>query len=195
MINDIRPQKNELREKAKAWRSGLHKGEKQRMDFKIQEKVLNLWKFRDVNTVLLYYAKPNEVDTELLIKRSWSLGKTVALPRCVPGTRDMEFYVVTSLSQLEDGAFGVREPRPEKCEKLRDYSNALCVVPALVYDRQGYRLGYGKGYYDRFLSGFNGSCVGIVYSACVEDEIPHGRFDRNVDAVITEKDNFFCKQE
>ena len=52
MINDIRPQKNELREKAKAWRSGLHKGEKQRMDFKIQEKVLNLWKFRDVNTVM-----------------------------------------------------------------------------------------------------------------------------------------------
>ena len=144
---------------------------------------------------MLYYPKELEVDTRLLIQRSWALGKTVALPRCVPGTNEMEFFILTSFAQLEEGSFGVMEPRPERCELLRDFSDALCVVPALVYDKKGFRLGYGKGFYDRFLSEFNGESIGMIYSGCVADEIPHGKYDRTVNAVITEKDNYFFNRE
>lgn len=192
MINDIRPEKAALRNAAIEWRKALSRSEKQRMDFKIQSKVMNLWKFREVSTVLLYCAKPVEIDTKLLIERASALGKTVAVPRCVPGTREMDFYVITSFDDLEKGAFGVLEPMPEKCRKLNDFTSSVCIVPALVYDKQGFRLGYGKGYYDRFLSGYKGSCIGLAYSDWVKESLPHGKFDRKVDIIVTEKDNYFC---
>ncbi len=192
MINDIRPEKAALRSAAIEWRKSLSRSEKQRMDFKIQSKVMNLWKFREVSTVLLYSAKPVEIDTKLLIERASKLGKTVAVPRCVPGTREMDFYVITSFDDLETGAFGVLEPIPEKCRKLTDFTSSVCIVPALVYDKQGFRLGYGKGYYDRFLSGYKGKCIGLAYSDWVKESLPHGKFDRKVDIIVTEKDNYFC---
>lgn len=192
MINDIRPEKAALRNAAIEWRKSLSRSEKQRMDFKIQSKVMNLWKFREVSTVLLYCAKPVEIDTKLLIERASALGKTVAVPRCVPGTREMDFYVITSFDDLEAGAFGVLEPIPERCRKLSDFTSSVCIVPALVYDKQGFRLGYGKGYYDRFLSGYKGNCIGLAYSDWVKESLPHGKFDRKVDIIVTEKDNYFC---
>ncbi len=192
MINDIRPEKAALRNAAIEWRKSLSRSEKQRMDFKIQSKVMNLWKFREVSTVLLYCAKPVEIDTKLLIERASALGKTVAVPRCVPGTREMDFYVITSFDDLEAGAFGVLEPIPERCRKLNDFTSSVCIVPALVYDKQGFRLGYGKGYYDRFLSGYKGNCIGLAYSDWVKESLPHGKFDRKVDIIVTEKDNYFC---
>lgn len=192
MINDIRPEKTALRNAAIEWRKGLSRSEKQRMDFKIQSKVMNLWKFREVATVLLYCAKPVEIDTKLLIERASALGKTVAVPRCVPGTREMDFYIIKSFDDLETGAFGVLEPIPDKCRKLSDFTSSVCIVPALVYDKQGYRLGYGKGYYDRFLSGYRGACIGLAYSDWVKETLPHGKFDRKVDIIVTEKENYFC---
>ena len=192
MIKDIRPEKNELRAKSLEWRRNLSRGEKQRMDFKIQNKFLTLWKFREVTTVLVYCSKPLEADTSLIIDRALAMGKTVAAPRCVPGTRDMEFYIIKSKSDLAPGAFGVMEPDVEKCSLLRDYTSSVCIVPALMYDTEGYRLGYGKGYYDRFLSGYNGACIGLGYSALIKDSLPHGKFDRKVDIIVTEKDNYLC---
>ena len=192
MINDIRPEKKALRESALGWRKQLSRNEKQRMDFKIQNKFLTLWKFREVSTVLVYCSKPLEIDTSLVIDRALAMGKTVAAPRCVPDTRDMEFYIIKGKADLTPGAFGVMEPDPEKCELLRDYTSSVCVVPALVFDTEGFRLGYGKGYYDRFLSSYNGVCIGLAYSDFVKDNLPHGKFDRKVDIIVTEKDNYFC---
>ncbi|MBR6620722.1 MAG: 5-formyltetrahydrofolate cyclo-ligase [Clostridia bacterium] len=191
-VKDIRPIKTALRNAALEWRKALTRSNKQRMDFKIQSKVMNLWKFREVKTVLLYCSKPVEIDTKLIIERAMALGKTVAVPRCIPDTRDMDFYIIHSFSDLVSGAFGVMEPDPEKCEKLTDFEASVCIVPALVYDKEGYRLGYGKGYYDRFLSGYRGSCIGLAYSDWVKDSLPHGKFDRKVDIIVTEKENYFC---
>ena len=192
MIKDIRPEKNALRASSLEWRKNLGRSEKQRMDFKIQNKFLTLWKFREVNTVLVYCSKPLEVDTSFIIERALAVGKKAAAPRCVPGTRDMDFYLIKDKSDLAPGAFGVLEPDPEKCELLRDYTSSVCIVPALMYDTEGYRLGYGKGYYDRFLSGYNGACIGLGYSALIKENLPHGKYDRKVDIIVTEKDNYFC---
>ena len=79
------------------------------------------------------------------------------------------------------------EPIPEKCRKLNDFTSSVCIVPALVYDKQGFRLGYGKGYYDRFLSGFHGVTAGLIYSDFVVKSLPRGRFDKASDIAITEK--------
>ena len=99
----------------------------------------------------------------------------------------MDFYFIKSYDDLSPGKYGILEPVPERCEKAVDFLRGLCLVPGLSFDLQGYRLGFGKGYYDRFLSDFGGTTVGICYSKCTMGELPRGTFDRAVDIVLTEK--------
>ncbi len=184
---DIRPYKKELRLKCKNIRLQMSHQEKERLDRKIANKLLNMWIYRESDTIFLYASKDIEVDTFMIINESLKRGKKVALPRCVDGTRDMDFYLIESLDDLENGSFGVLEPIVDKCEKITDFSKGLCVVPALAFDKNGYRLGYGKGYYDRFLSNFKAQTVGICYNSCVQEkELLHGKFDRRVKYLITE---------
>ncbi|MBQ6864083.1 MAG: 5-formyltetrahydrofolate cyclo-ligase [Clostridia bacterium] len=186
MIKDIRPLKMRLRNEAKQYRSALSEQEKERLDKKIANKLLSLWSFREADTIFAYMSTGIEIGTDEIIAKAWELGKKVAVPRCIPGTRHMQFYYITDYSQLENGSFGVREPIPDKCIPATDSSNAICVVPALVFDKNCYRLGYGKGYYDRFLSGFEGSAVGLCYESCRNDALPHGKYDKSLDLFITE---------
>ena len=139
-------------------------------------------------TLFIYVSKPIEVDTLAVINAALANHKRVAVPRCVPDTFEMEIYYITTLSDLEKGTFGVLEPIVDKCERVGDsYGRALCVVPGLSFDAQGYRLGYGKGYYDRYLAQFRGITVGICYLGCIQWNLPHGYYDRPVDILITEK--------
>lgn len=187
MVKDIRPQKNKLRKQAFDFRRSLAADEKEALDRKIQNRLMNLWCFREEQTLLLHVAKPLEVETRGIITDAFELKKTVAVPRCVEGTRNMDFYIITSLDDLEPGAFGVMEPIRDRCEKLEDLSRGLCIMPALMFDADGHRLGYGKGYYDRFLSRFGGSCVGLCYSECIVDSLPQGKYDKQTDIVVTQR--------
>ena len=131
-----------------------------------------------------------------LIKQALDDEKIVAVPRCVNGTRDMVFYIIKSIDDLEKGSFSVMEPIPKKCVKLKKFDGALCIIPALAYDRYGYRLGYGKGYYDRFLSAHKGLIkTGIEYCCCMETKLIHGRFDVPTDIIVTEKYVKNCGRE
>ena len=158
-----------------------------RQDLKILNRVMNLWQYRDSQTILTYVSTAIEVDTRRLIEKSLQTGKQVAVPRCVPGTREMEFYRICSLDELSPGTFGVLEPDPEKSTLLTDFSKGLCIVPALSFDFQGYRLGYGKGYYDRFLARFGGSTVGLCYDSCMVKNLPAGRYDQPVHLIVTQR--------
>ncbi len=186
-VTDIRPVKDALRRKHREWREKLTKEEKLQLDTAIAKQVRRLWQYQRSATLLTYVSTPIEVDTRRIIHQALEDGKRVAVPRCVPGTRQMEFYYIGSEEMLSPGSFGVLEPDPLCCERLTDMSDGLCIVPAFSYDWQGFRLGYGKGYYDRFLSGFDGCRIGICYSACVQRSLPHGRFDRPVELLVTEK--------
>ncbi|MCR4925439.1 MAG: 5-formyltetrahydrofolate cyclo-ligase [Clostridiales bacterium] len=186
-IKDIRPIKKKLREKYKNIRFAMTADEKARLDEKVFSRVVNSWAYRQQDIILTYVSTDIEVDTKAIIQRALQDGKTVAAPRCIDNTRLMDFYIIKSLDDLESGYFGVLEPKPEKCTKLSDFSKGLCIVPALCFDNKGYRLGYGKGYYDRFLVQFEGEIMGICYSSCVCESLPYGKYDRNVDILITEK--------
>ena len=186
MTVDIRPLKMRMRKEAKEYRLSLSAEEKERNDRKIANKLLNLWTFRDADTLLAYMSTDIEVDTLYLIERAWELGKKVAVPRCIAGTRNMVFHYISSFDDLESGSFGVMEPIADKCPTLVVSDKCICVVPALVFDKKCFRLGYGKGYYDRFLASFSGTAVGICYESCRKDSVPHGKFDKSLDLFITE---------
>ena len=176
--------KNELRKKLRAKRRAVVN--KEEKDSLICEMLLTTEEFKNAKTVLLYAALDEEINIDKCIARSLSTGKTTALPVCVNNRGDMEFYIINSFNDLTSGFFGVREPDKEKCPMLTDFSNALCVVPGIAFDKNGYRLGYGKGYYDRFLKNNPVFSLGLCYNSLTEYEIPYDDYDISVDGIVTE---------
>ena len=188
MLRDIRAEKERLRARNRQLRELLSPAQKQQKDLKIAAQLLSRPQYQTCDTLFIYVSKPPlEIDTVWLIQAGWTHEKAVAAPRCVPGTREMRFYFIETPQDLAPGSFGVREPIPEQCAPARATARSLCVVPGISFDSAGYRLGYGKGYYDRFLAGFPGKTVGICYEENLLAVLPHGRFDRPVDWIITEK--------
>ncbi len=184
--NNIKEYKNALRRRYKERRRLMTQTRKAMADHRIAVRLRSLTSYRRAKTVLVYVSMPIEVDTREIIRRALSDGKRVAVPRCVPGTREMEFYLIDSLDSLLPGTFDVLEPVPDPAHLLTDFSHSICVVPALACDREGYRLGYGGGYYDRFLRDYPGEKVLILYKCCLVPHLWHGRYDVPVDRIVTE---------
>lgn len=184
--NNIKEIKTELRSGFKSKRNDMPENVKLNMDCEIQSRFLTLRQYAKCDTVFTYVSKEIEVDTYAIIRAAWANGKKVAVPKCIEDSR-MDFYYIESMDDLEDGAFGVREPSVSKCKKADDLSKGLCIVPGLSFDAEGYRLGYGKGYYDRFLAEFGGYTVGLCYSNCIKWKLPHGKYDRAVDVIVTDR--------
>ena len=102
----------------------------------------------------------------------------------------MTFHYISSEADFEKGAYGLREPfasLPFFDPKTEGEKNVLCIVPAVVYDRKGYRIGYGGGYYDRFFGGFKPASIGVVYEEFIMKSVPHGKYDISVDVVASER--------
>lgn len=187
-INNVREEKNRLRKKYRAIRKNLSPEQKQLLDGRILRRIVSLYQYRDAKTILTYVSKDEETDTLMLIKTALDDGKKVAVPKCVDGTRLMDFYYISDMEQLEKSSFGVLEPKTGLCEKMTDgFEESICIVPGMAFDSSGFRLGYGKGYYDRFLSGYSGVTIGICYSDCVLWRLPKGKFDRPVQLLITDR--------
>lgn len=184
---DIREYKTNLRTKYKEKRSLMSEIEKKEKDTRIFEKLIRSDLYKNADLVLTFISTKIEVDTYMLIEQCFKDKKRVAAPRCVSGTRLMNFYEIKDLSSLERHSFGVMEPIPEKCKIVKDFTGSICIVPGLAFDKFGYRLGYGKGYYDRFLSGYKGKKIGICYSNCLLYSLKHGKYDVASDVVINDR--------
>lgn len=185
---DIREYKKSLRSRCRQLRTSMSAEEKAEKDRKILERIISSKAYLAADIILTYVSTDIEVDTSALIRQALSDRKRVAVPRCIDGTRDMDFYFISGTDCLEKGTFGVMEPVPQKCIKAYAFETALCIIPGLAFDMQGYRLGYGKGYYDRFLSAHTRlTKMGICYCSCTFNELAHGRFDICSDMLVTEK--------
>ena len=136
----------------------------------------------EARIVLLYSALPDEVPTQPLLNRLTTEGKTVLLPRVVSDT-DMELRRYTGPNDLEPGAFGIMEPTGEL---FTDYDLIdVAVVPGMAFDREGHRLGRGKGYYDRFLAQLPHIYkIGICFPFQLVDKVPADAHDMLMDEVV-----------
>lgn len=185
--NNIKQYKIKLRQKYRELRGRMEKREKAYRDRNILKKFMSIYHYKRNDIIFTYISKEIEVSTIGIIKKAWEHKKKVAVPKCIKDTRQMDFYLIESFHDLEVGAFGVLEPITSKCKKVTDFSRGICIVPGFSFDLQGFRLGYGKGYYDRFLPRFRGLVVGLCYESCVDKKLPHGYFDRPVQLLITDK--------
>lgn len=184
---NVRQRKAELRSVYKRLRSQCPAEVKKELDRRLAQQFLLLDEYKGCKTLFAFVSTPIEVDTSVIISTALKDGKRVAVPKCRDKSGLMDFYYITSTDCLKKGAFSIMEPDEALCERVTDLSDGLCLVPGLCFDRQGYRIGFGKGYYDRFLEEFGGTTVGICYSRCIEKELPRGIFDRNTDILVTEK--------
>ena len=178
--------KNELRKLYREKRKNLI--DKDLKDRQICECFINSKLYKNAQTILCYATLKDEINTYRIIERALKDGKRVALPRCSDLNGSMDFYYIKSLSDLSVGAFGIREPDPTACEKVQDFSACVCLVPALAFDKSGYRLGYGKGYYDRFMKKFIIITVGLCYNDFLRDTLPVEKHDESVDYIATESE-------
>lgn len=185
-IKDIRPVKQLLRAKYKKIRRELPSEQKNAKDQAIFNRVLRTTAYQQADSLITYVSSEIEVDTRRLIEQAWKEHKRVLVPRCIIRERGMDFCLIRAWKDLEAGAYAILEPK-QSCEVTQDYAHSVCIVPGLAFDQNGYRLGYGKGYYDRFLNQYAGVKIGICYCSCTQQELPHGRYDCAVDLLLTEK--------
>ncbi len=186
-------EKQRLREERLAAREALSEQERSVLDDCITQKLLATSEYAEAITVLTYVSVSSEVSTRMFIECALRDRKTVAVPRCLPG-HCLEFVAITSSDQLMAAPFGLLEP-PKELPALTEESmdTSICIVPALLVDIHGYRLGYGAGFYDRFLSTYPGKKICLAYQQNLSREtLPHTAFDVAVDMVITELDVLTC---
>lgn len=185
----IKKQKDDIREEYKQLRMQMPMEERQRRDEAICRVAESLVSFRYAEFVLLYAAAQGEIDVSAIAQTALEKGKTVLFPRCDKKTHTMKYHSVRSLDELAVDSYGICEPPEENpvYDVENEKGSAVCFVPGLVYDKAGFRLGYGKGFYDRYLSSFSGCTIGVVYSDYILREVPRGRYDVSVDILLTEK--------
>ena len=186
-------EKQRLREDRLAAREALSEQERSVLDDRITQKLLATSEYAEATTVLTYVSVSSEVSTRMFIEHALRDGKTVAVPRCLPG-HCLGFAAITSLDQLTAAPFGLLEP-PKELQALTEEQMdvSICIVPALLVDTKGYRLGYGAGFYDRFLSTYPGKKICLAYQQNLSrTTLPHTAFDVAVDVVITESEVLTC---
>lgn len=175
--------KKDLRKEFKALRKSIHSGQN---DEKICKILSECEIYQNAETVLFYASLDDEICVDSVIEDAISKGKKVALPVCTDTDGNMDYYYIHSLDDLITGFFSVREPDTNFCKICHDFSNSICVVPGIAFDKNGYRLGYGKGYYDRFLKKTALVSVGLCYNELVVEKIPNEKYDIPVDYIITQ---------
>ena len=181
--------KNEIRTRILALRRELPESVLNEKSKTITKKVINHPFYKQAELVFAYIDAKGEVMTEELIRHAWKQGKKVAVPK-IHG-EVMEFYLITSFEQLEYGCFGLMEP-DDMCPKVIDIpENSMVLMPGVAFDRTGNRIGYGKGYYDKYFTKFpNLNKIALSLDIQVVPEISAEPHDLKADCVITEENEW-----
>lgn len=178
--------KKELRRELLRLRREIPPEQKKAAEVRMLDSLCALEEFRTADRLLVYVSTEEELDTRKLIDGALRQGTEIFCPRCVPGGNEMRFLRVRSWSDLERGSYGISEPA-EICEEGSFTASSLCIVPGLAFDSKGYRVGYGKGYYDRFLQDFPGKSAGLCLGDRVLESVFRDGYDVPVNMIVTEK--------
>lgn len=177
--------KNAIRHEFLFKRNTLSSSEIEQASDNIFAAVLKTDEFLHCRNILLYASYKSEIATYNFFNLALKCGKNVYFPKCYENY-EMKFFKVTSLDDLKIGMYGIYEPDTIYNEYINS-ADSLCIVPGVCFDKKGYRLGYGKGYYDRFLYNFKGKSIGVAMDEFVVDKLPVFPTDIKIDTIITDK--------
>ncbi|MFD1018756.1 5-formyltetrahydrofolate cyclo-ligase [Thalassobacillus hwangdonensis] len=179
--------KTQLRARGKKILSELNPEDKKRIEhsFYLHLFKSDIWK--KAISIGVTVSQESEWNTEPIIRQAWDENKFTVVPKCEPKSKRLDFYKLDDFDQLETVYFGLKEPDPTKTEPLKKSQIDLLIVPGLIYDRHGFRVGFGGGYYDRFLENYEGETVSLAASNQIVETIPKDEFDIPVNHLITEE--------
>lgn len=180
----ITQEKQALRKAQKALRAGISPLEKRTADEAISHTVMALSAFWEADALLAFYPLPGEVDLRAVFEFALQRGMVLGFPRC-EGTQ-MRFYRVKALNDLAPGRFGILTPSAD-ATPITPTENTLCLLPALAATRDGKRLGYGGGFYDRFLAATPCRTLLPIYHRLLLADLPTEPTDIRAQCIITEK--------
>ena len=185
MMQELTPkeQKKLLRPVCKQIRKDVPS--KAQKSLQICQTLCSLPAYQNASTLLCYYGVGDDVATSALIETALQQGKRVGVPRCYADSR-MEFLEIQKPGDLTHrSAYGIPEA-PDGTPVIDPATADLILVPALAFDKTGFRIGYGKGYYDRYLKRCSGHSIGLCFDACLRDTLPKNQNDRPVRQIVTE---------
>ena len=184
MENPIKARKAALRAQYLQLRGSLSKAQKSAYDAALCRAVAEHPYFQNADLLLTFCAVRGEVDLSPLLQIARQRGIKTAFPRC-EGTQ-MLFHVVQTQSELSAGRFGIPTPCAD-APVARPTASTLCLLPALAATRDGLRLGYGGGFYDRFLADFKGHTILPLYELLLAPSLPSEPTDMRAEVMLTEK--------
>lgn len=192
MSESIPEQKSQLRQACRELRKSMGEEARGQTSLSICERIENWHLFQQSKTILTYMPMRSEVNLSLLLDRHPQ--KHWILPRILPEENHRMVFHPYKGSRLIRHSFGMAEPAPDSMV-IPSGEIELALVPGLGFDRRGWRLGYGGGYYDRFLKEFNGRSAGIVFQALLLDNVPHSLLDVPMHWIVTEDELFVTSRE
>jgi 5-formyltetrahydrofolate cyclo-ligase len=181
--------KGEIRKKILDLRNAMLPGEIAAKSGEIVRRLTELRELRDASTLMVFLSFGSEVLTDDLLRWGWDAGKRIVVPRCRPECRGLTPCLLHSFAELGTGHYGIREPNAGIIRTvLREEIDAV-LVPAVAFDRRGYRVGYGGGYYDRFLLEVpRAARIGAAFSCQIVADIPVDSHDVPADRIVTEQE-------
>ncbi|QEK11485.1 5-formyltetrahydrofolate cyclo-ligase [Crassaminicella thermophila] len=185
-----------IREEILKKRKALSSNEITRKSDKIFHKLKTFPSYQNAENVMVYLDFRNEVKTNKIIDDLLEENKNVLIPISIPKTREMILsQLLDPKKELVKGTYGILEPKKEYIRKVNPEIVDLIIVPGVAFDPRGYRIGYGGGYYDRFLDKIskNVLSIALAFDLQIIDNIPNDSFDKPVDYIITETKIFSCK--
>lgn len=190
--------KKVLRKKMLEKRSQLSLEEIERKSKIIANNLFNLNQYKEANFIFSFISFKDEVDTHEIIKKSINMGKRVGVPVPVPKTKELKISELIDFDkELSLGFYNILTPKDKYIRIVPPKLVDLVLVPGVAFDKRGYRVGYGGGYYDRFFSNINENVIkiGLCYEMQIIPEVPKDPYDIPIDFILTEKEFIQCIKE
>jgi 5-formyltetrahydrofolate cyclo-ligase len=181
--------KAEIRKRLLSLRNSQSIDEIMARSAEIVTRLVRIEEIRKASTLMVYLSFGSEVLTDDLIRWCWGEGKRVCVPFCRPKSRELTACRIDGFDELETGHYGIREPKEGLLRPIEGGDIEVIIVPAVAFDRRGYRIGYGGGYYDRFLpQASQAAKIGVAFACQIIEKIPVDGHDLPVDVIVTERE-------
>lgn len=168
--------------------AGISKPNYEHLSYKISQALFLDPYWKDSESIGITISKIPEVDTYQIIRKAWEEKKKIVIPKCLPKQKKMDFRTLTAFDQLESVYYGLFEPIETQTELMEKNKIDLLIVPGLGFTRTGYRLGFGGGYYDRYLKDYHGKTLSLAFHQQVMSELPIEEHDIPVLKIITDQE-------
>lgn len=175
--------------------NAMDKADHEEKSLEIIRRLIASEEYKNAQIIGVTISRFPEIDTRPLIETAWKDGKKIAVPKCNNATREMDFRIIPNFDSLETVYMDLLEPIVEQTSSVSSEEIQLQIVPGVVFSNEGFRIGFGGGYYDRYLAMFTGGTVSLAFDCQTGQSVPVESHDIPVNNIITEQKLIQCTSD